>query len=211
MEVSNFKLGVGIPLSFPMVDADFFESYVNMEKPPYINIRASNGGVTEMRNGIVKIAQQAGCSHLVMFDADMIYKRDTLTNLLKHKDNMVVGALCFKKFPPFNPVFIREGDNAFEWEENSLIEVDRTGTGCMLINMQVFNDIEKPYFENKYDESGIVLIGEDYLFCDKVKEAGHKIYVDTATEVDHLTKLRSNEKLWRAWDLIKKRSKTTTD
>ena len=203
MELTNFKLGIGIPLSFPMVHSDFFDSYVDMEKPPYAKIRSSIGGITEMRNAIVIIAKNAGCSHLVMFDTDMLYKKDTLTKLLKHKDKMVVGALCFKKFPPFDPVFIRYKEKEKEWEKNSLIEVDRTGTGCMLINMRVFKNMKKPYFENELDEDGIVMIGEDYLFCDKVKEAGHKIYVDTSCEVDHLTKLRSNEKLWRAWDAIK--------
>lgn len=204
MTITNFKLGIGIPQSLPFIDSDFHESFVNMVKPEYVNIRASIGEVAELRNALVLIAQQAFCSHLIMMDADMVYPQNTIMKLIEHKDKMMVGALCFKRYPPFNPVMIKDSKIIDEWEEDELLDVDRMGTGCVLFNMRIFDEIDRPWFKKVIDDNGLVIRGEDYEFCDKVKQAGYDIYVDTSIECEHLAKIRINRKFWKMWEGLHK-------
>jgi len=198
LKVTNFKLAIGIPLSFPMVHSEFFESYCMMEKGEHVLIRSKGGSIDVLRNGIVKLAQSAGCSHLLMFDTDMIYEVDTVKKLLDC-DKDIVGALCFKRSPPFNPFMIKDGKGIEEWEDGSLVEVDRTGTGCLMIKMQVFDDIPSPYFQTLIDNDGMVTLGEDYNFCDKAREAGYEIYVNTNVQAEHLSEMRINKDFYRYW------------
>jgi len=62
--------------------------------------------------------------------------------------------------------------------------------GVGLIDMRVFERIEKPYFEfityKKGDFKGMVKIGEDGSFCEKVKKVGIDIYCDPTIAIGHL-------------------------
>ena len=59
-----------------------------------------------------------------------------------------------------------------------LQEVDAIGSGCMLIAYRVLKLMDKPLFMREYDEMGRVVRGHDYLFSQKAKAAGFKIWVD---------------------------------
>jgi hypothetical protein len=81
------------------------------------------------------------------------------------------------------------------------VEVDATGTGCLLIETRVFLDLQKPYFQftpNPDKEIGGV-IGEDIWFCHKAREAGYKIFVDTSVPVGHLSVLNVDGNTWRLY------------
>jgi hypothetical protein len=69
---------------------------------------------------------------------------------------------------------------------NSLFKAYFVGAGIMLIDMKVFDRIEKPYFIFTTDENGQVVNGEDGHFCDNVKKAGMNVWCDPQIEVFHL-------------------------
>ncbi len=205
LDITNFKLAISVPLTFPMVASDFFESFVLMEKGYHIFFRAKGGSIEILRNGLVELAQKHGCTHLIMLDADMYYHFKTIPRLLAHNKD-VVGALCFRRCPPFEPFMMKDNEYILDWEKDSLVEVDKTGTGCLLINMKVFDSLKKPYFQTVTDDEGKVIQGEDYNFCDKVKEAGHDIFVDTSVEAEHLSSMRVNTEWFKFWqDLTNKK------
>lgn len=202
MRISNMKLGIGIPCSFPLVPISFFNSFVLMEKPSFQYITADNGPIDTLRNDIVEKAQQIGCTHLLMCDTDQIYPVDTVTKLLKHR-LPVVGAKVNRRYPPFDPIMLRiEGDgyNPIEdYEPGSLVEVDATGGGCVLFDMKVFKDLEYPYFKfQKHPDNGMV-IGEDIGLCQELKAAGYEIYVDTSIEIGHLSTMIVNDATHRLY------------
>lgn len=205
MRISNFKLGVAIPLSFHYVHSAFFDSFLMMEKPEWLFFRASNGPLEEMRNNIVRNAKTAACSHLLMMDTDQVYPPDTIKRMLSH-NLPVVGALVFRRYPPFDPLMLKGQLNGYQtidsWEPGSLVEVDATGTGCILYNMEVFDKIPEPWFKFRMDENEHQ-IGEDIGFCSELRNAGYKIYVDTAVEVDHLSMLAIGEGTWKLYRRMK--------
>ncbi len=201
--ISNTYLGIGIPLNFPYVPAPFFDSFVQMEKPTFEYIRKGNGGIAEMRNEIVETALQAGCSHLLMLDTDMIYPPNTLTKLLSCNLD-VVGGLCFMRYPPFTPV-LRVGEPGVyknldleDYEEDSMIEVDATGTACIMFNMEVFKKIQSPWFSFDEHPNQLIggVIGEDIGFCSKLRKTGYRIFVDTSVECGHIAHMNIDKKAY---------------
>lgn len=64
--------------------------------------------------------------------------------------------------------------------------VDGVATGCIFIKRDVFKDLEKPYFEFKYEnETRRMTEGEDLGFCRKVSEKGHKFFIDYSMVCKH--------------------------
>jgi len=52
----------------------------------------------------------------------------------------------------------------------------------------VFDTLAKPYFRYVTDEVGGEIVGEDYVFCDRAREAGFRIWCDAALslEIGHI-------------------------
>jgi hypothetical protein len=198
VKISNFRLGIGRPCNFPMVHMAFFDSWCTMEKPPFIYIPVDNGGIDQMREAIVIDALNWGCTHLFMMDCDMVYHPKTVPKLISH-NLPLVGALCYRRYPPFDELILRrkkdgEGYELItEYEEDKLIRVDRTGTGCLLFQTKVFEKIPRPWFDFgtgklKKGEAR----GEDFRFCDKARAAGYEIFVDPTVPAEHIASFKIN-------------------
>lgn len=209
MNVSNMSLAIGVPLNFPLVPSAFFQSFVEMEKPDYIFIREDGTGpIYEMRNNIVKTALNAGATHLLMCDVDQVYHKNTVTRLLS-RNLPVVGALVHRRYVPFDSLAMRlvdigNGISVYEsiddWEDGALLEVDATGCGCIMYQMSVFEKLPGPWYKNRKNPDGSP-IGEDFGFCQDLKAAGYRIFVDTSVPAGHLTTMIVNtatSKLYRA-------------
>lgn len=190
---------MGIPLSWPYIHSDTFYSLMVMAKPGECHmIHASSGPIDQMRNLIATKALEKGCTHLIFLDADMTYPIDTIPRLLE-SGKEIVGALCFKRWPPFTPtIMIGEPESRTFVDDypEGLIKVSATGTGCLLIDCRVFEEMPYPWFEFKQTENGSP-IGEDIHFCDKARALGYSVYVDTRIKTGHLTITRANESWYR--------------
>jgi hypothetical protein len=70
---------------------------------------------------------------------------------------------------------------------SDLVEMQRIPTGCLLIKMSVFEKLTRPYFRFETDSEGAI-VGEDYVFCDRAREAGFHIWCDVtiSRELGHL-------------------------
>lgn len=203
MDIANIMLGVGIPNNWTHVPSVFFDSYAMLSKPPqYIYLRSAAGNISAMRNILVHNALMSGCSHLIMMDADMLYHPQTLIKLLSRQLD-VVGALCWRRYPPFDPLLYKGKLGYYEelqWpdvKDQELVEVDATGTGCLMFNTEVFKNISPPWFVDdapnpNEDDGGVV--GEDIGFCSKLRNAGYQIFVDLTVPTEHLSTFRVNEK-----------------
>jgi hypothetical protein len=53
--------------------------------------------------------------------------------------------------------------------------------------MAVFDKLSKPYFRFETDAHGAI-VGEDYVFCDRAREAGFRIWCDAviSREIGHI-------------------------
>jgi hypothetical protein len=195
------KLAIGIPLNWPFCHSDFIDSWTLLMMAALNNginievIRANSSDIDLMRNSIVAEAQQKKCSHLLFLDTDMIYPQDTIQKLLDHNLD-IVGALTFKRYPPFNPILYVGKKYKLQYMypyPEGLVELTATGTGCLLINMKVFNKLEKPYFEFSHNEGKPV--GEDIGFCYKAGDAGFDVHVDTTIKTIHICMVGVDETL----------------
>lgn len=205
-QLSNRRLGIGIPLTFPFVPSSFFDSFNLMDKPDYEYIRENNGPIDELRNNIVRRAKRAGCTDLLMMDTDQIYHPKMLTTLLNH-NLPVVGCLIHRRYPPFDPLMYKGKMNEYEliddFKAGDLVEVDATGTGCLLINMEVFDILPDPWFrfERNPDPEKEGIVGEDFMFCWDLRRAGIKIFVDTSVPAGHVSMFEVN---MRTYNFYKK-------
>lgn len=192
MNVSNFKLGIGIPLSYHLIPSEFFDAFIAMEKPGFVYMRTAKGNIEEMRNTIVMDALTAGCTHLLMMDTDQLYPPDALTKMLAHK-RPIVGARIRRRYPPFDNLLFRGTVGEYvtvphdECVSGQLIEVDATGAGCLLLDTRIFRKILAPWFVAGTHNGRPV--GEDFGFCGKARAAGIPIYVDTSVYLPHLTQM----------------------
>ena len=210
MKISNFKLGIGVPTNFPMVPSPFFDSFIQMEKPDYSYLRATDGKIDDMRNQIALEALRSGCTHVIMMDADQTYHPQTIPRLLSHR-LPIVGCLVHCRYPPFHPTMFRQTATDYEivttWEPDALVEVDQTGTGCLLFETEVFRAMPFPWFRFRTNGAGDV-VGEDYGFCRDLRARGYRIFVDTSVPAGHLTSLVVNEGTHRLYQRLKDAERT---
>lgn len=207
------KMAIGFPLVDPMIRVNFFISFSCMEKPrDYVFLvpEFSHGRfaetLAEARNSLIQQAQWEGCSQMFMMDTDQIYPPDTLTKLLGHGKD-ICGVNVQRRWPPFDPIFLRWDDKKGQYyrltdEEmfsGKLVELDATGTGALLLNMEIFDRIEEPWFKVERDEKE--LVGEDFYFCKKARAAGVRIFADSSIAVDHITTIAINRTMY---ELFKK-------
>lgn len=146
------------------------------------------------RETAAKEALAHGMDYLFMVDDDMICPDDLFEKLHRH-DVDVVAALAFTRNYPHRAVLysIQEGWDAMSrsdyfinhwidrYPENKLVECDAVGFGAVLIKMDVFKRLMPPYFMSAAS------VGEDILFCHKVKKAGARIFMDTSVKLGHLS------------------------
>lgn len=127
------------------------------------------------RDTCVRQAMEAGCSHLLFVDSDVMFNPDAIPTLMKHAENGfdVVAGRYNKKILPVQST-VKE-------DIKELSEVEFVPTGFLLVNMEVYKKIGKPYFSF---ENGAE--SEDFYFCKKAKEHGYKIYCDPTIDIAHL-------------------------
>ena len=199
-ERKGFKLGVGFPITGDgRVDSSAFLSILSMMPTEYTLFAPRLGcgsfadSIASIRNDIVFQALDAGCSHLLMADTDQVYPPDTIEGLLSHGKD-IVGAAVHRRWPPYDLVMLRGELGAYshvpedECYSGALVPVDATGTGCLLFDMRVFNELDAPWFA--FSTHNGRPVGEDIHLCARARAAGFEIFVDTSIEVDHLTTLR---------------------
>lgn len=81
------------------------------------------------------------------------------------------------------------GYQEIETYGKGLMEVDATGTHCLLVHRSVFEKIESDHPHRWFRESVIgpgILAGEDITFCLQARDHGFPVYVDTRLESGHV-------------------------
>jgi hypothetical protein len=67
-----------------------------------------------------------------------------------------------------------------------LFKSEFVGGSCLLVRRDVLERLEKPYMKAEYDHDQIEFIkGEDYYFCEKIRELVYKIWIDPHVQCHH--------------------------
>jgi len=165
----------------------FTASLAGLARPEGVALRWGMGSDTiANRNEIVRAALEG--EWLWFMDDDHAFAPDILLRLLAHeREDAVIVPLCLKRQQPFIPCAFsaRGGDDLYPIDlarlpSGGLVPVYAAGTAGMLIPCGLLEEIPEPWFEHDP-------IGEDVLFCEKVRETGAQILCDLETPLGHLT------------------------
>ena len=166
------------------------------------------GLTTRSRNVVVKtFLEQTDAEWLLMIDSDERLSLEAWHKLLDaahDKDRPIVSGLVFAAFfdgedslRPVPTIYRMDPEKGLEaidgYPIDELIEVDATGTGCLLIHRSVLLDMQKQATSNQgkdwawFVEGAIdgTYFGEDLLFSKRLKSMGYKIFAHTGAILPH--------------------------
>jgi hypothetical protein len=158
--------------------------YTDQKGVPICQVLSKASCIAYGRCHAVEEASISKATHLLFLDSDMTFPHDTAVRLLaqleKDRTALVAAATYRKRAPPhdLNHYELDGSRGVLAETDKGVREVSLIGTGCMLINMNVFRGMEKPYFRFGVRKGVNNIIGEDYLFCETVREQGGKILMD---------------------------------
>lgn len=189
---------IAVP-TYKNIPSMFFMNFLALQNTTKQNfktgiISCDNTYIENARNTLVDLFLKNPYDCLFFLDSDMLVPPNVIEKLAE-SDNDVVSGIYFGRSQQGEThamASVKEGDEykritSFPQE---LIEVDAVGLGCCLIKKEVIIKIhekigDKPLFMNKF-ESRTKFIGEDFYFCELLKENGYKIFVDPAVQCGHI-------------------------
>jgi GT2 family glycosyltransferase len=148
--------------------------------------------------------------YIMFIDDDVLLPANAIVKLISHEKDIITGLYFAKQEPHFPQIFTKSEkakgryDSVQEYKQDSLIEIDACGAGCLLIKAEVFKKLKRPYFQYIPKGENNPRKGEDFYFCEKAKEAGYKIFCDTSIICKHIgTKCISKDHWDVSLDMLK--------
>ena len=117
-----------------------------------------------------------------------------------------------KPYPKPVPAIFQDSPDGFlplyKYDKNAVFEIDAAGTGCLMVHRSVLEAMREAADPNQGKDwcwfwDGPVKgewIGEDLLFCRRIKSLGFPIYVNTAAILPHSKSYwlkEEHHELWR--------------
>lgn len=196
-DYSNIRLFVAVP-STDMVHADFcmaLAAMANHNTSYRIRMALQNcksADIAKARNEQVKAAIKQKATHILFVDSDMVFKpwaAQVLIDTQLREGHKIVGVSVPRRRAPFNQVSLDKDGNQLKIEMDDargLVECSDFGTGMVLIDLSVFDEVAFPWFNSRYD--GEQRISEDVDFFRKSAAAGHPpiCHVPLSMDTQHI-------------------------
>jgi glycosyltransferase involved in cell wall biosynthesis len=165
--------------------------------------------VSRARNVIAKQFLESDCDHLMFIDADMTFDPESVIRLMawNQERGIVAGAYVARKEAKTYILSIDGGNGIngthgkITMDEDGLVRAYRVATGFMMIQKQVFTKLAEQHPEWKHMDTNSPqmlysffdflvtpegMIGEDFLFCDRAREAGFEVWIDPTIKLGHM-------------------------
>lgn len=204
-------MAYGIPSKNGLMSIEFTTALLGLQTEPNtstIPITVKYRPVDEARNIIVYHAKKVGAKYLFWIDDDTLPPPFTIPRLRALHVKVASGVYYTKYMPPMPLILKKDEIGGYEdWNYGDVIDVDYIGLGCCLMDMTIFDDIDKLDIPSvEYDIGGEKVsmpeyfryqrgstdpddktghLGEDVFFCQLVARAGEKIWVDTVVQATH--------------------------
>jgi len=156
--------------------------------------------LVQSRTRLFEWSKEWGADYILWLDSDHTFPPQALLRLLNHR-LPIVGANYPRRSKDLVPVALKK-DISGRWDlvdtnsrnvSNDQVEaVDRIGFGFLLMQMraviQALGDPLYPIFETKSLSDGS-FIGEDAMFCDRMRSSDLNIYVDhmLSSKIGHVS------------------------
>lgn len=151
------------------------------------------------REKSVEYALQVDADYILFVDGDMTFPTDAANKLLALNVDIAGASYNYREAPRRSIVKLDEMYDAEYTVPDSVTErpiplnmiphpfrCAHAGTGFMLIKMDVFKAIPRPwfFFEPDIDEKGPV--GEDVWFCELARKNGFDIWIEPSIQMGHI-------------------------
>lgn len=154
--------------------------------------------VSVARNLCVKEFLNQNYDYLFFVDSDTVPPIDAINKLLAADKKVISGVTCNLKL--CNDGLLRPAPMVMRYADpknpddgllpitkpDGIEEVDGFGMSCCMIHKSAFDGMEEPWFTERFvAEKGQKAMGEDLLFCKKLKDKGVPLYADFSIHCDH--------------------------
>jgi len=170
---------------------------MNIEAVPHFSIGTL---IVNQRDQLADMALQAGSSHVLWLDSDMMFPVDTVQRLLHHQVPLVAGNYVTRQYPHKTVAYTQLHDwRSYVINSNKpdLIKVAAVGMGCMMVNTDVIRSMSKPRFQTTYVPETNDHMGEDFYFCQQAQQLGYDVLIDDqlSSELQHLGTVAFNHNM----------------
>jgi hypothetical protein len=142
------------------------------------------------RQTAVVAALKAGYTHILFLSPNVVVPRDTVSRLLAHDAPVAAAAVVAAEIPSYPLAVGTTGDLVYAADDDprAAAEVDQVSLHCALVNLRVFQEIDRPWFFTGYNVKSGSYVADELYFIQKVREHGHPVLVDLSLsrEVTHL-------------------------
>ncbi len=182
--------------------AEYFRSQINFT----ISAIGNESLITRARNAILsKFYAEPEFTHLLFLDGDVYLPASGVLRLLSHEVDVIGAAVPLKGFNDRGERIFNVGQCL--GEHGLLHEVERIGTAAMVLSRKAVNDLveearqEGDVYQRQlsrgapmalvhYDvfKVGVVngdYLSEDFWVCHRLRQIGHKVFVDPAIPTRH--------------------------
>lgn len=200
--VTRIRLAIGVPTT-GAVRIEWTESLLAMQRALFADVNLKiddiklfyhcSSVIPKNRQQIIEVAKVWGATHILWIDDDMrfppIAAKALIYGMRQHPEIMILGANCIKRKFPIEYMGSYHDDTEVVSEGKKGIEQVRyTGNSFILMNMEVFNVLPKPWFAFAWHKESEDFGTEDVFFMYKAAEAGIPTYVDHEVSqlIDHI-------------------------
>lgn len=155
--------------------------------------------ITRARNSCVATFLETDYRKLLFIDADIEFTPDDVACLWNMDEKVAVGVYAMKKPDEQWYAVWKDGVLVKDLDRfRGPVEVDYAGTGFMMIDRSVFEEMDAPEYdgpgpeglrkEKAFFDTGVVdevYVSEDYWFCMKWREMGGKIVAHPGVRLKH--------------------------
>jgi hypothetical protein len=161
--------------------------------------------VSRARNLLVKDLLESDCTDLMFIDADINFEPDSILRLMAWasdpKKGIVAGVPRTRKSEKVYIAKLDQDEDGVTMNGAGLVRAQRVATAFMMVRREVFETLVNNHPEwNYYDvntnrQLNAVFdfqvtpegyMGEDFLFCDRAREAGFEVWIDPTIKLGHM-------------------------
>lgn len=157
------------------------------------------------RSQMATMFLESDATHLMFIDWDIVWSSGDIARLMNHDVDVVAADYPRRREPiKYNARFLEcDGKWNDQITQDGLLEVQGVPTGFMLIRRSVIEKMVAAYPELEFIEDTVqppikahmlfghlfgnnTLLSDDYSFCDRWREIGGKVFVDTKITIGHI-------------------------
>jgi len=187
------KLLIAIPTA-KYIEPETFKSIYDLDIPKNLDVTFQyfhGYQIDQIRNLIAHWC--TAFDYLLSVDSDIVLPKDALHKMFFHDVDIVSGVYIQRK-PGYEilEIYRKNTNGGFsntqmgDIQPPGLHEIDACGFGCVLVKTEIINKIGYPQFVYKSAIDHANTFSEDLYFCQKAKEHGAKIYVDSSIVCNHI-------------------------